>query len=64
MSGYPTSTSLSRVDGLSTDPLILGHHNIMAQKGDDLAYLHTCEMVVDPFTKFGPRNMFFLHVKL
>ena len=27
MSGYPTSTSLLRVDGLSTDLRVLGHHN-------------------------------------
>ena len=26
VSGYPTSTSLPRVDGLSTDPWVLGHH--------------------------------------
>ena len=27
MLGYPTSTSLSRVDGLLTDPRVLGCHN-------------------------------------
>ena len=27
MSGYPTSMSLSRVDGLSTDPRVLGRHS-------------------------------------
>ena len=27
VSGYPTSTNISRVDGLSTDPRELGRHN-------------------------------------
>ena len=26
MSGYPTSTSIPQVDGLSTDPRVLGRH--------------------------------------
>ena len=25
--GYPTSTSIPRIDGLSTDTLVLGRHN-------------------------------------
>ena len=33
MSGYPTFTSIPRVDGLSTDPRVLGHHiNISSNK--------------------------------
>ena len=32
MSGYLTSTSLSRVDGLSTDPRVLGHHKCRLYK--------------------------------
>ena len=28
VSSYPTSTSLPRVDGLSTDPQVLGRHII------------------------------------
>ena len=27
VSGYPTSTSLTRVNGLSRNPRVLGHHN-------------------------------------
>ena len=30
MSGYPTFTSIPRVDGLSTDPWVLGRHRIVA----------------------------------
>ena len=29
VSGYPTSTSILRVDGLSTDPRVLGRHNFL-----------------------------------
>ena len=30
-SGYVTSTSLSRVDGLSTDPQVLGRHSLVLE---------------------------------
>ena len=29
VSGYPTSTSIPRVDGLSTDPLVLGRQSLV-----------------------------------
>ena len=33
VSGYSTSTSLPRVDELSTDPRVLGHHNMNLEVG-------------------------------
>ena len=29
--GYPTSTSIPQVDGLSTDTLVLGHHSMVSE---------------------------------
>ena len=29
--GYPTSTSIPRVDGLSTDTPVLGRHNLVSE---------------------------------
>ena len=37
VSVYPTSTSFSRVDGWSTDPRVLGRHNLVS----DLRYTST-----------------------
>ena len=31
MVGYPTSTSISRVDGLSTDTPVLGRHSLVSE---------------------------------
>ena len=31
MSGHPTFTSISRVDGYSTDPWVLGHHSLVSE---------------------------------
>ena len=41
LSGNPTSTSILRVDGLSTDPPVLGRHRIPL--GSLLVYLHGFE---------------------
>ena len=32
VSGYPTSTNLPRVDGLSTDPRDLGRRNLVSEE--------------------------------
>ena len=39
-SGYPTSTSLLRVDGLLTDPRVLGRHNLYSQ-------IPSCQFIVE-----------------
>ena len=36
MSGYPTFTRIPRVDGLSTDPQVLGRHNLVFASAKDL----------------------------
>ena len=32
VSGYPTSTSIPQVDGLSTDPRVLGRHSLVSER--------------------------------
>ena len=39
--GYPTSTSISRVDGLSTDTPVLGCHSLVSE----LRYTITCSVL-------------------
>ena len=31
LAGYPTSTSIPRVDGLSTGPPVMGRHNLVSE---------------------------------
>ena len=44
--GYPTSTSLPRVDGLSTDPQVLGRHNFFPSFPIHEYMLHTLGIAV------------------
>ena len=36
VSGYPTSTNIPRVDGLSMDPREMGHHNLELLRGTEV----------------------------
>ena len=59
MSGYPTSTNIPQVDGLSTDTLVLGCHSLVSE----LRYTNTLgawvwvsiSLVLIPASQFGIR---------
>ena len=55
VSGYPTSTNIPQVDGLSTDPQVLGRHSLSQETYDndvlEIFNMIKCSLSLAPIMK-------------